>query len=219
VIGMQGDLLGAWALGVRNLLAVTGDPPKLGNYPDATAVFDVDSIGLVHILGRLNRGLDAAGGPIGEPTGFFVAVGANPGALDPDREAERLHRKIDAGAECVITQPVFDPAVLARFLERAGPIEAPVIAGVWPLQSLRNAEFLRNEVPGCDVPDRLIERLAACRSREEARAEGIAVAREIFREIRGLVRGAQIAAPFGRTEAVAALLEEIRSDEREPLPV
>ena len=219
VIGMQGDLLGAWALGVRNLLAVTGDPPKLGNYPDATAVFDVDSIGLVHILSRLNRGLDAAGGPIGEPTGFFVAVGANPGAIDPDHEAERLRAKIDAGAECVITQPVFDPAVLARFLGRAAHLPVPVIAGVWPLQSLRNAEFLRNEVPGCDVPDRWIERLAACRSREEARAEGIAVAREIFREIRGLVRGVQIAAPFGRTEAVAALLEEIRSDEREPLPV
>ncbi|MBN1825948.1 MAG: bifunctional homocysteine S-methyltransferase/methylenetetrahydrofolate reductase [Candidatus Eisenbacteria bacterium] len=219
VIGMQGDLLGAWALGVRNLLAVTGDPPKLGNYPDATAVFDVDSIGLVHILSRLNRGLDAAGDPIGEPTGFFIAVGANPGAIDPAREAERLHGKLRAGAECVITQPVFDPEVLERFLERAAPLPAPVVAGVWPLQSLRNAEFLRNEVPGCDVPDRLIERLAGCRTREEARDEGIAIARETFRAIRGLVRGVQVAAPFGRTEAVTALLEEIRSDQRETLPV
>jgi len=209
VIGMQSDLLGAWALGVRNILAVTGDPPKLGNYPDATAVFDIDSIGLTNILNLLNHGQDIAGNPIGEPAGFCIGVGADPGALNLDEELKRLYWKIEAGAEYVITQPVFDVNLLQKFMKRVSEFHVPVLAGLWPIQSLRNAEFMNNEVPGCNVPDATIERLRKCATREEARNEGILIARESFRELKGMVQGIQIAAPFGRVRAAEMILEEI----------
>ncbi len=209
VIGMQSDLLGAWALGIRNILAVTGDPPKLGNYPDATAVFDVDSIGLTNILNLLNHGRDIASNPIGEPSGYCIGVGANPGAPDLEEELKRLQWKIEAGAEYVITQPVFDVAVLEAFVGRVESFGVPVVAGLWPLQSLRNAEFLNNEIPGCRVPDEMVERLRRCPTREEARDEGIRMSIETFRRLRGLVQGIQIAAPFGRVRAAEAILEEI----------
>lgn len=209
VIGMQSDLLGAWALGVRNILAVTGDPPKLGNYPDATAVFDIDSIGLTNILNLLNHGRDIAGNPIGEPAGFCIGVGADPGAGNLDEELKRLHWKIEAGAEYVITQPVFDVKLLHRFVKRVEEFHVPVLAGLWPIQSLRNAEFMNNEVPGCFVPESIMERLRKCSSRKEARDEGNVIAQETFREFKGVVQGVQIAAPFGRVRAAEMILEEL----------
>lgn len=209
VIGMQSDLLGAWALGVRNILAITGDPPKLGNYPDATAVFDVDSIGLTNILNLLNHGRDIAGNPIGDPAGFCIGVGADPGARNLDEELKRLYWKIEAGAEYVVTQPVFDVKLLHGFARRVEEFHVPVLAGLWPIQSLRNAEFMNNEVPGCSVPETTMERLRRCSNRKEAREEGIRIAQETFREMRSVVQGIQIAAPFGRVRAAELILEEL----------
>lgn len=208
VIGMQSDLLGAYALGIKNILAVTGDPPKLGNYPDATAVFDVDSIGLVNILNRLNHGMDIAGNPIGEPTGFFIGVGANPGAINLDDELRRLDWKVDAGAEYIITQPVFDIRVFEEFIKRTRHIKIPIMAGIWPLTSIRNAEFMNNEIPGCHVPDNIMKRLEKFRdSKDDSRREGIEIAREIMTHIIPMIQGVQISMPFGRVQSIFELLE------------
>lgn len=209
VIGMQSDLLGAWALGVRNILSVTGDPPKLGNYPDATAVFDVDSIGLTNLLWRLNHGLDLAGNPIGEPTGFHVGVGANPGAINLDEELRRLDYKVEAGAEFIITQPVFDLDIFDRFVRRIEHIKVPLVTGIWPLVSLRNAEFLNNEVPGAQVPASIMERMRKAGSKEEALAEGTAIAREMLATVRDRCQGVQIAVPFGRVDMVLDILRDV----------
>ena len=146
-------------LGLRNILAITGDPPKVGNYPQATAVFDIDSIGLVNVIHRLNHGRDLGNNPIGKPTGFVCGVGANPGAIDLDLEVSRFEWKVDAGAEYAITQPVFDTDLLERFLERISHVRIPIFAGIWPLVSLKNAEFMNNEVPGASVPENLMNRL------------------------------------------------------------
>jgi methionine synthase / methylenetetrahydrofolate reductase(NADPH) len=211
VIGIQSDILGAYALGLRNILAVTGAPPKLGNYPDATAVFDVDAIGLVNILNRLNHGLDIAGNPIGEPTAMHVGVGVNPGAVNIEQELRRLDWKVEAGAEYIVTQPVFDLEVFYRFVKRIEHIKLPLIAGLWPLASLRNAEFMNNEVPGCDVPQFIMERLRSYQdSKEAGRAEGIAIARETLEEMKDLISGVQISAPFGRVESVLDILDGVR---------
>jgi len=207
VIGIQSDLLGAHALGLRNILAVTGDPPKLGNYPDATAVFDVDSIGLVNIINRLNHGLDIAGNPIGNPASLHIGVAANPGALNLEQELRRLDWKVEAGAEFIVTQPVFDLDVFYNFLDRIKHIHIPLIAGLWPLASLRNAEFMNNEVPGCQVPEHVMERMRRhADSREAGRTEGIAIARETLAHIRADIAGVQISAPFGRIETVIDVL-------------
>ncbi len=203
VIGIQSDLLGAYALGIRNILAITGDPPKLGTYPDATAVFDVDSIGLVNILNRLNHGLDIAGLPIGEPTGFFIGVGANPVAINIEEELRRLYWKVDAGAEYIVTQPVFDVDQFEKFVRKIEHYRLPIIAGLWPLTSLRNAEFMNNEVPGCYVPETIMERLRKVQdSKEMSLAEGIQIARETLTRIKDMIQGVQISAPFGRIESV-----------------
>jgi homocysteine S-methyltransferase len=209
VIGMQSDLLGAWALGIRNILAVTGDPPKLGNYPDATAVFDVDAIGLTNLLGRLNHGLDLAHNPIGEPTGFHVGVGANPGAINLDEELRRLDYKVEAGAEFIITQPVFDLGDFERFLKRIEHLKVNLIAGIWPLVSLRNAEFLNNEVPGAHVPRDVMERMRAAKTKEQAIEVGTRVARDLVAQVRPHVSGVQIAVPFGRVDMVLAVLSDV----------
>ncbi|MDA3843462.1 MAG: bifunctional homocysteine S-methyltransferase/methylenetetrahydrofolate reductase [Candidatus Kapabacteria bacterium] len=207
VIGMQSDLLGAYALGVKNILAITGDPPKLGNYPDATAVFDVDSIGLVNILNRLNHGSDIAGSPFGEPTGFYVGVGANPGALNLDEELKRLDWKIEAGAEYIITQPVFDIDLLYNFIEKIKAYDIPLIAGLWPLVSIRNAEFMNNELPGCHVPDNILDRLRKVQSsKADSLAVGTEIARETLKDIQSQIQGLQISAPFGRVETVKDVL-------------
>ncbi len=202
LLGMLSDLLGASAVGLRNLLIVTGDPPKMGPYPDATAVFDVDSIGLTNLVSHLNRGLDPGGNAIGQPTRFVIGVGVNPVAIDVEQEIRRFSWKVDAGAEFAITQPVFDAAQLEKFFERVGGQHIPVVAGIWPLISVRNAEFLANEVPGVSVPEPVIARMRRAneKSKEHAVAEGIAIAREMFERIRPLVQGIQVSAPFGKVE-------------------
>ena len=200
LLSMLSDLLGAAAHRLHNLLIITGDPPKMGPYPEATGVFDIDSIGLTNLVHRLNHGLDPGGNPIGAPTAFVVGVGVNPVAVDPERELKRFAWKVDAGADFAITQPVFDAAQLERFLSRTEGFRIPVVAGIWPLVSLRNAEFLANEVPGVSVPPEVIERMrrAQERGKDAALAEGVAIAREMLDRIRPLVQGAQVSAPFGR---------------------
>ncbi len=208
VIGIQSDLLGAYALGIKNVLAITGDPPKLGNYPDATGVFDVDSIGLVNILSRLNHGLDIAGNPIGTPSAFFVGVGANPGAINLDEEIKRLEWKIDAGAEFIITQPVFDLNILEKFIKRIEHIRRPLVAGLWTLTSIRNAEFMNNEVPGCDVPEDIMGRMRKVEdNKEKSMQEGIIIARETLEKMKESIQGVQISAPFGRIQTVFDVLD------------
>ncbi|PIS43788.1 MAG: bifunctional homocysteine S-methyltransferase/methylenetetrahydrofolate reductase, partial [Ignavibacteria bacterium CG08_land_8_20_14_0_20_37_9] len=207
VIGMQSDLLGAWALGLRNILAITGDPPKLGNYPDATAVFDVDAIGLTNIINRLNHGLDIASNPIGDPTGFCVGVGVNPGAINLDEELKRLEWKIEAGAEFMITQPVFDIKLLEHFMKRIEKIKLPLICGIWPLVSFRNAEFMNNEVPGASVPQKILQRMKKMTTKEEGFNEGVKIARETFDQVKTFADGVQISAPLGRIEAIFDMIE------------
>jgi homocysteine S-methyltransferase len=206
LLGIQSDLLGAAALGLRNVLAITGDPPKLGPYPQATAVFDVDAIGLVNIVKRLNTGLDLGGAAIGRPTPFSLGVGANPVAQDLDRERSRFRWKVEAGAQWAITQPVFDAESLFRFLDFADPFGVPVIAGVWPLKSLRNAQFMAHELPGVFVPPAVLDRMGRWSSAEDQVKEGLAIAEEIIGAIRPRVRGLQLSAPFGQVELVAPLL-------------
>jgi methionine synthase / methylenetetrahydrofolate reductase(NADPH) len=207
VIGMQSDLLGAWALGLKNILAITGDPPKLGNYPNATAVFDVDAIGLTNIISRLNHGLDLAGNPIGDPTAFSVGVGVNPGAINLEDELRRLDWKVEAGAEYMITQPVFDLRILENFIKRIEHVKLPLICGIWPLVSYRNAEFMNNEVPGASVPMEIMERMRRASTKEEAFAEGVTIARETYTAVRMDVAGVQLSAPLGRIEGVFMMLE------------
>ncbi len=209
LLGMLSDLLGASALGLRNLLLITGDPPKMGPYPDATAVFDIDAIGLTNLVSKLNRGLDPGANPIGEPTRFVVGVGVNPAALDAAHELKRFHWKVEAGAEYAITQPVFDPEQLERFLASIDDVRIPVIAGIWPLVSARNAEFLANEVPGVTVPQTVLDRMRRANdiSKEHALAEGIAIAREMLAEVRDRVQGVQVSAPFGRVELALEVIE------------
>lgn len=210
VIGMQSDLLGAWALGVRNILGITGDPPKLGNYPHASAVFDVDAIGLVNLINRLNHGLDLAGNAIGEPTGFSIGVGVNPGAINLDEELRRLDWKIEAGAEYMITQPVFDVGLLERFMKRVEHVKIPLICGIWPLTSFRNAEFMNNEVPGASVPTDIMERMRKTTTREEGLEEGTKIAHETLQRVRKAVAGVQVAAPMGRIDGVIRILDPDR---------
>lgn len=213
LLGMLSDLLGAQALGLRNLLLITGDPPKMGPYPDATAVFDIDSIGLVNLVSRLNRGLDPGGNALGAPTEFTIGVGVNPGAEDLEHELKRFYWKVEAGAEYAITQPVFDVAQLFRFLERIDRegIRIPVVAGIWPLVSARNAEFLANEVPGVIVPERVIERMrrASEKGKEDAVDEGIAIAREMLRDALPQIQGVQVSAPFGKVPLALRVFDAV----------
>ncbi|PYX77371.1 MAG: bifunctional homocysteine S-methyltransferase/methylenetetrahydrofolate reductase, partial [Acidobacteria bacterium] len=220
VLSIQSDLLGAAAVGLRNILCVTGDPPKLGNYPDATAVFDVDAIGLVNIVHNLNRGLDIGGNVIGgkSGTGFVIAVGANPGVPNLDEEIRRFEYKVEAGAEVAITQPVFDVALLENFLKRIEHCRIPIVAGIWPLVSLRNAEFMKNELR-VSVPDAVVQRMAAAPNPEAARHEGISLAREMLQSVRGLVQGAQISAPQGRYSSAVDVLEALGSARKSTVQV
>jgi homocysteine S-methyltransferase len=206
VLCIQSDLLGAAAVGIKNLICITGDPPKMGNYPDATAVFDVDAIGLVNIVHNLNRGLDLGGNPIGEGTGFVIGVGANPGLTDLDEEVRRFEYKVGAGAEYAVTQPVFDLRLLENFLRRIEHCRIPVVAGIWPLVSVRNAEFMKNELR-VSVPDAILERMAKAQTPDGARAEGVAIAREMLLAVRHMVQGAQISAPQGRYSSAVDVLE------------
>ncbi len=207
IIGMQSDFLGAQAAGLRNVLIITGDPPKLGDYPDATAVFDLDSIGLTRVVNGLNHGHDIGGNPIGKPTSFCIGVGANPGFEDQEREIDRLFRKKDAGAEFIITQPVFDIVQFEAFITRIQGIGIPLLAGLWPLVSFKNAEFMNNEVPGVIVPQSILDRMRGAGTGAEAVKEGIQIARELLKDMRGMIQGAQISAPFGRVQHALDVLE------------
>ncbi|MDR2345379.1 MAG: bifunctional homocysteine S-methyltransferase/methylenetetrahydrofolate reductase [Planctomycetaceae bacterium] len=202
LIGMQADLLGCAALGIRNLLFITGDPPKLGSYPNATGVFDTDSIGICSLQRRLNRGVDLGGQEIVPPTNAVIGVGLDPNSLDRKREIDRFKQKIDAGANFAITQPVFDPEALFRLLDEINNCPIPILAGIWPLASFRNAEFMKNEVPGVTVPDSTMERMehVAKKTKEEQLAVGIEIAKEMISAIKDRVNGIQVAAPFGRIE-------------------
>jgi len=210
LLGMLSDLLGAAAIGLRNMLIITGDPPKMGPYPNATAVFDIDAIGLTNLVNNLNHGLDPGGNSIGTPTSFAIGVGVNPGAIDVDHELKRFAWKVEAGAEYAITQPVFDVEQLESFLAKLGGNRIPIIAGIWPLVSLRNAEFLANEVPGVTVPPHIIERMriANDKSKEHGVKEGIAIAREMLERVRPSVQGVQVSAPFGKVELALEVFRE-----------
>ena len=197
ILGIQSELLGAHAVGIRNLICITGDPPRMGSYPGATAVFDVDSIGLVNIVSNLNRGLDIGGNPMGSQTAFLIGVGANPGALNLDEELQRFEWKVQAGAEYVVTQPVFDLELLERFLERIEPARIPVIAGIWPLTSYRNAEFMVNELR-VPVPEDILERMRRAQMRKPLPGKASPSPREMVRRVRTMVQGVQLSAPFGR---------------------
>ena len=206
LIGLQAELLGYAGAGIRNLLFITGDPPKLGDYPASTGVFDIDSVGLARMQNNMNLGFDLGGQPLNAQTSAVIGVGADPNAVDFSRECERLRRKVEAGADFVITQPVFDPEVLFRFLDAVADTGLPVIAGVWPLTSYRNAQFMHDEVPGVTVPDRIMERMAAAPDRDAQKAEGIAIARESLAAIRSRVAGVQISAPFGNVKLALEVL-------------
>jgi homocysteine S-methyltransferase len=205
ILSMQSDLLGASSIGLKNVLCVTGDPPKLGNYPDATAVFDVDAIGLVKIVRGLNHGLDVGGNAIGESTGFTISCAANPGVPDIENELRRFAFKVEAGAEFAITQPVFDLRLLDAFLRRIEGFRIPVVAGIWPLTSLRNAEFMKNDLR-VSMPDEIMARMAAASSPEQARAVGVRIAEQMLAEVRTRVQGVQVSAPFGKYSAAAQVL-------------
>ena len=202
LLGMMSDLLGAAALGLHNLLIITGDPPKMGPFPDATAVFDIDSIGLTNMVNRLNHGLDLGNNPIGKPTAFSIGVGVNPGAINLDEEIRRFEWKVEAGAEYAITQPVYDTKQLRDFLKRTEHVRIPIVAGIFPLVSIRNAEFMHNEVPGVVITQEILKRMRAAsdKSKEEAREEGIKIARESLTEVQDLINGVQVSAPFGNVK-------------------
>ena len=201
LIGMQSDILGGYAAGIKNYLVITGDPPKLGNYPQATAVFDVDAVGLTKVIHNLNRGEDIAGNEINPPTSILIGVGANPCAINLENEIKHFYNKIEAGAEYVMTQPVFDADTLLRFIDITSKYkQIPVVAGIWPLVSLKNALFLKNEVPGVEIPDRIIERMEKANTKEDALKIGIEIAHEIKQKIDSSVQGYQISAPFGKVD-------------------
>jgi homocysteine S-methyltransferase len=208
VLSIQSDLLGASSIGLKNILCLTGDPPKLGNYPDATAVFDVDAIGLVNIVRRLNHGLDIGANSIGASTNFTIGVAANPGVPDIDHELRRFAFKVEAGAEYAITQPVFDLRLLEDFLKRIESFRIPVIAGIWPLTSLRNAEFMKNDLR-VSMPEEIMLRMAQADSPDAARQEGIRIAQEMLDSVRPMVQGVQVSAPFGRYSAAAEVIASV----------
>ncbi len=218
LLGMMSDLLGAAALNVHNLLLITGDPPKMGPYPDATAVFDIDAIGLTNMVNKLNHGLDLGNNPIGKPTSFSIGVGVNPGAVNLDEEIKRFEWKVEAGAEYAITQPVFDTGQLREFLKRIEHVRIPIVAGIWPLVSFRNAEFLHNEVPGVNVTPEILERMkiASEKGKEEAREEGIMIARESMMEVYDLIQGAQVSAPFGNVKYALQVFEVLEGFKKVP---
>jgi homocysteine S-methyltransferase len=207
LLGTVAHLLGAHALGIKNLVIITGDPPKMGDFPDATAVYDLDSVGILRLVSRLNRGIDPGGKPLGAATSFFAITGAEPAALNYARELARLDLKKRAGAELVMTQPVYDPQVLDRFLTDIAPLGLPVLVGILPLASHKNAEFLHNEVPGMQIPDDVRARMKAAGSGKDARREGVTIAREMLAQVRDKVAGAYIMPPLGRHEMALEVID------------
>ena len=215
MLGMQADLLGAAAAGLRNVLAVTGDPPASGAYPDSVAIFDIDSIGLTNLVHRLNCGLDPGGNSIGDPTRFAVGVALSHSAQDVDTELQRFYWKVDAGADFAVTHPVFDVAGLLEVLDRLDEEELriPVIAALWPLVSVRSAEYLANELPDVVIPEEVLERMrvAEGRSPEAARNEGVAIALEVYGAIRDAVDGIQVATPMRGRASTLEVLAAVRA--------
>jgi homocysteine S-methyltransferase len=212
LLGLYSDLVGSWVLGIRNLVVITGDPPKLGDYPSATAVFDLDSVGLLHLITALNVGVDPSSKAMDAQTGFLLACGAEPAAHDYDRELRRLEEKKRAGVEFVMTQPVYDPAVLTRFLQDTRSLELPMLVGLCPLASTRNAEFLHNEVPGMQIPTAIRQRMAGAESAVAGRREGMLIAREMLEQVKQDVVGAYIMPQFGRYETAIEVLQPIGFD-------
>jgi homocysteine S-methyltransferase len=210
LLGIQSDLLGAHAMGLRNLLLITGDPGRVGDYPDATAVFDVDSIGLTNVVTRLNRGSDVGGQAIGSPTGFHIGVSLNPSAANLDEELRRFDYKVEAGAEFVLTRPIFDLRNFEQVLKRIEKARLPIIAGIFPFESARNAEFVANEVPGVRVPEAMLERMKHASGSDGAAAEGIGIAREIASGLRGMVHGLQVSTQSGNIDAALAVVDGLR---------
>ncbi len=208
ILGIQSELLGAHTVGIRNLICITGDPPRMGAYPDATAVFDVDAIGLVNIVRNLNHGLDIGGNPMGSQTALLTGVGANPGAFNMDEEIRRFEWKVQAGADYVVTQPVFDLDLLEKFLKRIEHVKIPLICGIWPLTSYRNAEFMVNELR-VPVPEEFMDRMRRVDNAEKAREEGVAIAQEMVVRVHSMVQGVQLSAPFGRYQMALDVAEAI----------
>jgi homocysteine S-methyltransferase len=209
LLGIQSDLLGAYALGLRNILAITGDPPKLGDYPDATAVYDVDSVGLIRIMDHLNHGCDLAGNLIGPALGIHIGCGADPSKPDMDKEVARLEAKVKAGAEYIMTQPVYDPKTVERFLAMIRHLNTPVLIGILPLYSHRNAEFLHNEVPGMVIPEDIRERMRKAGSGEAAHAEGVKIAQEALLAAKEVAQGAYVMPPFNKVELAVRVIEAL----------
>ncbi len=209
LLGMQSDLLGLYAAGIHNILLVTGDPPKLGDYPDATAVFDVDAIGLTNLVYALNHGYDLGRNPLNQPTGYLIGVGVNPVAVDLEKEISRFFYKVEAGAEYAITQPIFDVESFRRFLDRIDSHRIPILAGIWPLASFRNAEFMQNEVPGVEIPDLIMQRMYDAEQRGEGRLEGVKIAQEMVQALRDEIQGIQVSAPFGKLEGALQVVEAL----------
>jgi homocysteine S-methyltransferase len=213
LMGLQSELLGAHAAGVRNILALTGDPPALGNYPGSSAVFDVDSIGLIRVLNQLNAGVDSAGASIGRQASFSIACAVDPTKKDLEDEARRLHAKLDAGAHWVMTQPIYDVNVWTTFLEHfGGPIPVPVMIGILPLQSSKHAEFLHHEVPGITLSDRARDRMR--KAGPDGRAEGVKIAQELLADLRPLAQGVYLMPSFGRYEVAAEVLEILDAEKQ-----
>jgi methionine synthase I (cobalamin-dependent)/5,10-methylenetetrahydrofolate reductase len=205
LMGLQSDLLGVHALGIHNILAVTGDPPVLGDYPQATAVYDVDSIGLVKIVSKLNHGTDWAGSAIGSPTFFCVGVAVNPNAVDLEREIDRFEKKVEAGAVFAFTQPMYDLKILEKFLKKISCVKIPIFLGILPLRSYKHAEFLHYEVPGMNVPEKLRERMKG--AKDGSAQVGTSVAKEILSQAKGMVDGVYLMPSFGRFEVISEVLE------------
>lgn len=210
LLGMQSDLLGLYAAGIHNILLVTGDPPKLGDYPDATAVFDVDAIGLTNLVYALNHGYDLGRNPLNQPTGYLIGVGVNPVAVDLEKEISRFFYKVEAGAEYAITQPIFDVEAFRRFLDKIESHRIPILAGIWPLASFRNAEFMQNEVPGVEIPDSIMQRMYDAEQRGEGRLEGVRVAQEMVAALSDEIQGIQVSAPFGKLEGALQVVEALK---------
>ena len=206
LLGMMSDMIGLSAVGIKNLLIITGDPPKMGDYPDASAVFDVDSIGLINMVNNLNQGVDLGGNSIGQPTKYLIGVGVNPGAIDMEREIRRFEWKVKAGAEFAITQPIFDLSLLLDLLKSIKHARLPLIAGIWPLVSLSNAEFMNNEVPGASVPAEIMERMRRADRNNQALQEGLEIAREMVLQVRDHAQGIQVSAPFGKVSHALKVL-------------
>lgn len=210
ILGMQSDLLGDYAAGLKNILAVTGDPPKLGDYPDATAVFDVDAIGLVNIINNLNQGLDLGGNHMSKPTAYAIGVALNHTAINQEEEIRRFHWKREAGAEFVITQPVFDAEAFLRFHDRLGDHGLPIVCGVWPLVSFKNAEFMNNEVPGVSIPDQVLQRMYEAKDADDAMKIGLEIAAENVSRMKHVLAGAQVSVPLGKYKFAIEVVDRIR---------